>query len=245
MARRRADRRWRSWTRSGAWLAALTAGLGLLAAATLATAEDDRGSGKMAEDVASGKTTSDDDEAEGEPASGEATPKDAKPAPSPAAVAEAREAFRDVALVLQSPRCMNCHPSGDAPLQTDASVPHRFQISRASEDAGLACSACHQTVNSEALGIPGGPPGAPNWHLPPADTPMVFQGHTPTSLCAQLVDPKRNGGKSLDQLLHHVREDPLVLWGWDPGGNRTLPPLSHDAFVEAFATWVAGGGACP
>ena len=26
--------------------------------------------------------------------------------------------------VLQHPRCMNCHPLGDAPLQGDASVPH-------------------------------------------------------------------------------------------------------------------------
>jgi len=26
--------------------------------------------------------------------------------------------------VLQSPRCMNCHPNGDRPLQTDKNVVH-------------------------------------------------------------------------------------------------------------------------
>ena len=29
--------------------------------------------------------------------------------------------FMEIAQVLQSPRCMNCHPAGDAPLQTDES----------------------------------------------------------------------------------------------------------------------------
>ena len=140
---------------------------------------------------------------------------------------------------------MNCHPAGDAPLQTDASTPHQMNISRKSEAAGLKCATCHQAANSEHIGIAGGPPGAPNWHLPPAETPMVFQGHTPATLCAQLKDPSRNGGKSLEQLLHHVKEDALVKWGWSPGGARTKPPLTHAQFVKSFETWVRAGGACP
>jgi hypothetical protein len=156
-----------------------------------------------------------------------------------------KKAFVEVARVLQSPRCKNCHPAGDAPLQTDAGRPHAMNISRASIAAGLPCSACHQQRNADAIGIPNGPPGAPNWNLPPKATPMVFEGLTPSALCLQLRDPAKNNKRTLEMLLEHVSSDPLVLWGWSPGGKRTLPPLSHDAFVAAFKIWVASGGACP
>lgn len=189
----------------------------------------------------------------------EAPAAEAKPAAAPAAAPTAEvaaavdgakaiagaAAFVQVHRVLLSPRCMNCHPTGDRPLQGDDSHLHRMNISRRSEKNGVACATCHQTRNSEALGIAGGPPGAPNWHLPPEDMPMVFQGKSPAELCAQLKDPARNGGKSLAELLHHVAEDPLVLWGWQPGGDRTLPPLPHAEFVAAFETWVKSGAACP
>jgi hypothetical protein len=157
----------------------------------------------------------------------------------------AKAAFKDVARVLQSPRCMNCHPTGDRPLQGDASKPHAQNISRATVAAGVPCSTCHQDHNSETVGVPAGPPGAPRWGLPPAETPMVFQGMPLTKLCEQLRDPEKNGKRSLEKLLDHVTNDPLVNWGWAPGGKRTLPPLSHDQFVAAFKTWVDGQGACP
>lgn len=167
------------------------------------------------------------------------------PPPSAEAVAAAQRAFVEVASVLQSPRCRNCHPAGDAPLQTDAGRPHAMNISRTSVLAGLPCSTCHQERNSEAIGLAGGPPGAPHWGLPPAETPMVFEGLTVRALCEQLKDPARNGKRSLAALHEHVARDALVLWGWAPGGKRTVPPLSHEKFVAAFATWVAGNGACP
>lgn len=167
-------------------------------------------------------------------------------APAPAdKITAGKQAFGVVARVLQSPRCQNCHPAGDRPLQTDRGVPHAMNISRASVAAGLPCSACHQERNAESLGVPDGPPGAPHWGLPPAETPMVFQGKTPTALCEQLKDPARNGKRTLAQLLDHVSHDALVLWGWKPGAKRTLPPVPHDQFVAAFAAWVAADGACP
>ena len=64
---------------------------------------------------------------------------------------------------------------------------------------------------------------------------MVFQGKSATAICEQMKDPARNHGKSLA----------IVLWGWAPGGARTLPPISHDQFVTLFKAWVDGGGACP
>jgi hypothetical protein len=166
-------------------------------------------------------------------------------APGGDAVTAGKRAFADVARVLQSPRCRNCHPAGNAPLQTDAGKPHAMNISRASAAAGVPCVSCHQDRNSEALHIAGGPPGAPHWGLPPAETPMVFEGKTVTQLCEQLKDPERNGHRSLAMLLDHVSHDPLVLWGWSPGGTRTTPPLPHDEFIAAFTAWVAGDAACP
>ena len=74
---------------------------------------------------------------------------------------------------------------------------------------------------------------------------MVFEKMAPGALCEQLKDPARNGHKDLAALLEHVEHDPLVLWGWAPGGTRTLPPLAHPQFVAAFGTWVASGGVCP
>jgi len=160
-------------------------------------------------------------------------------------IAAGKQAFVEVARVLVSPRCRNCHPSGDRPLQGDQGQPHAQNISRASVAAGLPCSACHQDRNSEAIGVAGGPPGAPRWGLPPAEHPMVFQGKPVAALCVQLKDPAQNGRKTLAQLLEHVTHDPLVLWGFRPGGKRPTPPLPHDRFVALFAAWVASDGACP
>lgn len=165
--------------------------------------------------------------------------------PAPDKIAAAKQAFGNVARVLQSPRCMNCHPAGDRPLQGDLSTPHAQNISRRTAAAGVPCQTCHQDRNSEAVGVAAGPPGAPNWGLPPPEIPMVFQGKTPTQLCEQMKDPAQNHDRSLAQLLEHATSDPIVLWGWNPGGKRTLPPLSHDEFVKAFQIWVDGGGACP
>jgi hypothetical protein len=166
--------------------------------------------------------------------------------PGPSAAGGAgSEAFVEVARVLQSPRCKNCHPSGDAPLQGDVGKPHAMNITRASIEAGLACSTCHQERNSEALGIKGGPPGAPHWNLPSKETPMVFEGKTESALCEQLKTPAQTGGRSLAQLLDHVTHDPLVLWGWAPGGKRTVPPIAHERFVAAFSAWVSSGAPCP
>jgi len=154
-------------------------------------------------------------------------------------------AWNDVYRVLESPRCMNCHPSGDRPLQGDDSHVHKQNISRRSTAAGVPCKSCHQLHNSEAAGVVGGPPGATGWDLPPEATPMVFQGRTPSQLCEQMKDPARNGHKSFPQLVEHVEHEPLVLWGWSPGGNRSTPPLPHAAFVSAFKTWLDAGAPCP
>ena len=153
-------------------------------------------------------------------------------------------AFMDVYRVLMSPRCVNCHPAGDVPLQGDDSHPHAMFPQRGKDGKGLyamKCANCHQFENAEGLHTP---PGNPNWHLPPADMKMVFEGRTPHELAAQLVDPERNGHKSKQELLEHAHDD-LVKWGWEPGGERTPPPLSHAEFVAAWTTWIEKGAYAP
>jgi hypothetical protein len=159
--------------------------------------------------------------------------------------AASRAAFLEVYKVLMHPRCMNCHPSGDAPLQGDDSHAHIQNVQRGKDGNGkyaLKCANCHQEKNLPGENMP---PGNPNWHLPKPETPLVFQGKSPRKLADQLKDPKGNGGKTLEQLVEHVTHDKLVLWGWEPGDGRTKPPLAHDEFTKKFREWVDKGAASP
>jgi hypothetical protein len=158
--------------------------------------------------------------------------------------AASRAAFLELYKVLMSPRCMNCHPNGDRPLQGEDSHVHTMNVKRGDTGKGkyaLKCSNCHQDKNLAGLNTP---PGNPNWHLPPAQTRMVFQGKSPHNLALQLVDPKQNGGKSMEQLLEHASDD-LVMWGWNPGDGRTKPPLSHEEFAKQWRIWIENGAAAP
>lgn len=60
-----------------------------------------------------------------------------------------------------------------------------------------------------------------------------------------LKDPKKNGGRNGEQLIHHFSDDKLVAWGWNPGGNRTVPPLTKAQTVAAVKDWVDAGMPCP
>ena len=155
---------------------------------------------------------------------------------------EGIKAFSIVHKVLTSPRCANCHPVDDVPTVGDDMRPHAMGITRLSPDSGLPCSSCHRDKGF-VLPMANLPPAAPHWGLPPLN--QVFAGRTQAELCAQLNEPETTGGRDLDALLHHVREDALVLWGWAPGEGRLPVATSHADFVDAFATWVASGGACP
>jgi hypothetical protein len=162
----------------------------------------------------------------------------------PDAVAS-RAAFLQVYRVLISPRCQNCHPPGDAPLQGDDSHVHLQNVKRGADGHGVTamrCDTCHQTTN-----LPGAhmPPGNPKWALPKPELKMVFVGRSPGELCKQIKDPKQNGGRSLEELFDHVAHDDLVGWGWNPGDGRALPPLSRPETAAQMKIWIDGGAACP
>lgn len=154
------------------------------------------------------------------------------------------KAFYKVYSVLMSPRCMNCHPSGDVPLQGDDSHVHSMLPKRGIEGKGLfamKCANCHQPQNTPGLHTP---PGNPNWHLPPANMKMVFQGKSAHDLAKQLVDQQRNGHKNMQQLIAHA-DDGLVLTGWNMGGDRTKPPMSHAEFKKFWIEWLKTGAYAP
>ena len=73
---------------------------------------------------------------------------------------------------------------------------------------------------------------------------MVFAGRSAGELYRQIKDPKQNGGRTFDQIFHHVADDDLVGWGWDPGEGRALPPLSRPDTVAQLKIWIAGGASC-
>ena len=154
-------------------------------------------------------------------------------------------AFSVVASVLTSPRCLNCHVSGDSPLQGDSGTPHNMNVKRGADGRGtpaMRCTNCHQDQNSTTLHAP---PGRPDWRLPPPDMRMAWQGLSLGEICQALKNPATNGGKSPQQLIEHVRDVHIVNWGWDPGPGRSIPPVSHDEFVAQVTAWVQTGAACP
>jgi hypothetical protein len=156
-----------------------------------------------------------------------------------------RAAFLQVYRVLTSPRCQNCHPAGDAPLQGDDSHVHLQNVKRGPDGHGvygMRCDTCHQTKNLSGEHMP---PGNPKWSLPSPQQKMVFVGRSAAELCKQLKDPKQNGGRTLAALLDHVANDDLVGWAWNPGDGRTLPPLSRVETAAQMKVWVEGGAVCP
>ena len=158
--------------------------------------------------------------------------------------ASAREAFRAAYTVLMHPRCMNCHPAGDKPLQGDDSHVHLQNVKRGVAGRGkygMTCTTCHQDTNLAGANMP---PGVQDWHMPMPEARLTFEGKSAGELCRQMKDPQRNGGHNLQGVLEHL-QTPLVKWGWSPGDGRDTPPMSYSEFVTKMREWVDNGGACP
>jgi hypothetical protein len=64
-------------------------------------------------------------------------------------------------------------------------------------------------------------------------------------LCRTLLDPAKNGGRSVDDLVKHMTADPLVRWAWHPGRGRLPPPVPADDLKVALDLWAAAGAPCP
>jgi hypothetical protein len=150
--------------------------------------------------------------------------------------------FTELGKVLTHPRCVNCHPAGDRPRQGEKGRLHQPPVERGVDGHGLAamrCSSCHQQANFDPARIPGNP----HWQLAPRE--MAWEGKTLGEICAQIKDPARNGGRSLDELIHHIGADTLVGWAWAPGKGREPAPGTQDEAGALAEAWVKTGAVCP
>ncbi|MEH2501855.1 cytochrome c5 [Bradyrhizobium sp. AZCC 1578] len=174
------------------------------------------------------------------------TAKDLRPVSSFQSIADQQARsialFEEAGKVLHHPRCVNCHPATERPLQSDAMRPHQPLVVRGADGhgvPGMTCNTCHHTANFDAARVP----GHPQWHLAPAS--MAWEGRTLGEICAQIKDPNRNGGKDMAALLHHMAEDSLVGWGWSPGPGREPAPGTQAAFGALLRAWADTGAHCP
>jgi hypothetical protein len=174
------------------------------------------------------------------------TAKELRPVSSFDAIADQRARsialFEEAGRVLQHPRCVNCHPATERPLQTEAMRPHQPLVVRGPDGhgaPGMACNTCHRAANYDPARVP----GHPQWHLAPAS--MAWEGRTLGEICEQIKDPARNGGKDMAALIHHMAEDSLVGWGWSPGEGRESAPGTQKEFGDLIKAWAATGAACP
>lgn len=152
--------------------------------------------------------------------------------------------FREAGKVITHPRCVNCHPDGDRPLQGEMgnTYVHQPMVVRGSGGmgaTGMYCFTCHGQENYDPAGVP----GHPLWHLAPIE--MAWQGKSLGYICEQIKDPKRNGGKSMEELVEHMAHDSLVGYGWHPGRGREPVPGTQKVFGDLIAAWAETGAVCP
>lgn len=169
-----------------------------------------------------------------------------------AAASGGLEHWEKVYEVFSHPRCTNCHvPEDSRPRWAGPSFDlnegewryHGMNVSGGETRDGrdsIPCSACHATINSV---LPHGPPGAPRWSLAPVE--MSFFEKSSFELCAQIKDPARNGGRTLDEVASHIAHDPLIRWGWFPGPGREPAPYSLEDTIATFKNWMEAGAHCP
>jgi hypothetical protein len=157
--------------------------------------------------------------------------------------------FSEAAKVITGPRCMNCHPAGDHPLQGPDHHVHQPAAFRGEANdgvPGLVCATCHSDRNfTLSLGEASyqSIPGHPRWALAPLE--MAWEGKTVGEICRQIKDPIRNGGRSLALLHEHIAKDDLVAWAWNPGAGRTPAPGTQEQLGALIQAWIETGAECP
>ena len=157
-----------------------------------------------------------------------------------------RAIFEELGKVLTHPRCLNCHPAGDQPLQGPDHRIHYPPARRAGPDVfASGCSTCHTDRNFR---VPAPTsfqsiPGHPRWDLAPLS--MAWEGKSLGEICRQLKDKERNGGRDLALLQEHLAKDDLVAWGWDPGLGREPAPGSQEGVGQLTQAWIDTGAECP
>jgi hypothetical protein len=149
--------------------------------------------------------------------------------------------FAEAGKVINSPRCLNCHPADSHPRQGEDMHVHEPPVQRGIGGmgvAGMRCTTCHGTANYDPAEVP----GHPRWLLAPIE--MAWIGKSLGEICRQLKDPARNGDKTMEEMVEHMAHDSLVGWGWNPGAGRTPAPGTQEEFGALIKAWVDTGAHC-
>jgi hypothetical protein len=152
--------------------------------------------------------------------------------------------FLEAGKVITSPRCVNCHPAGDRPLQGKDSHLHQPLVVRGDGGlgaVGMRCYTCHGQQNYDPAHIP----GHPEWHLAPIE--MAWQGKTLGQICEQIKDRARNGGRDMVALIaqglasrgrtRSRARDSTAVWGIDQGLGRYRRHLPKGIVVHCCNCW--------
>jgi hypothetical protein len=157
-----------------------------------------------------------------------------------------RAIFREIGKLIENPRCMNCHPVGDHPLQDDGRREHMPPVWRV-ETGHLAtnCFGCqtetnvtrHEAASYKSI------PGNPRWDIAPLS--MAWEGKSLGDILLQLKDVSHNGGRDLAMLQEHIARDELVGWAWHPGEGREPAPGDQQTAGQLVRAWIESGAQCP
>jgi hypothetical protein len=157
-----------------------------------------------------------------------------------------RAIFAEVSKVLTHPRCMNCHPAGEHPLQGADHHEHKPVVWRGDTGSfGTPCGECHteKNVTLHEAATYKSIPGHPRWGVAPLS--MAWEGKSLGEICRQLKDAAKNGGRDLALLQEHIAKDDLVAWGWIPGEGRDPAPGTQEAAGQLVQAWIDSGAECP
>jgi hypothetical protein len=154
--------------------------------------------------------------------------------------------YGEIGKLVTNPRCMNCHPAGENPMQGNDQHEHVPPVWRG-ENGHLAtnCAGCHtehnvtlhDTASYKSI------PGHPRWGLAPLS--MAWEGKSLGEICRQIKDTDRNGGRDLALLQEHVATDDLVGWAWHPGDGRDPAPGTQELAGQLMQAWIDSGAECP
>jgi hypothetical protein len=164
----------------------------------------------------------------------------------PDAADRSRAIFGEIGKLLTHPRCMNCHPAGDHPLQGADHHEHMPPVWRGdSGHLATNCAECHteHNVTLHEGASYGSIPGHPRWDVAPLS--MAWQNKSLGEICRQLKDVNLNGGRELALLQDHVASDDLVGWAWNPGEGREPAPGTQESAGKLVQAWIDSGAECP
>lgn len=173
--------------------------------------------------------------------------------PATATRTEGLAAWDRIYEVASHPRCANCHvgPS-DVPMWSGPGYgktrPHGMNVRAGESRIGvetIPCATCHVT-DTAGRGNPApheAPRVAARWRLAPVEAHWF--GQSSGTICRQLRDPERNGGRDVTDLAAYLDHDVILHWAWAPGPGRAPAPYSLQAHVTDLLTWGVAEFPCP